>query len=191
MIMAEETAQAQTVQAQVPAQAAAQAGQAAQAGAAKKAIQRRAPAGTGAARKRPAKKKEVTVATSKRKEAVARAYVRKGTGIVTVNNFDVSTTEPAELRRLMTESLHISNVTEDVAKGVDINVNVRGGGQSGQAQAVRSAIAKGISDYADSDAVRRECIRFDRYMIIDDTRRVEPKKFKGPKARARFQKSYR
>ena len=39
--------------------------------------------------------------------------------------------------------------------------------------------------------IRMECMRYDRIMLVDDPRRVEPKKFKGPKARARFQKSYR
>ncbi len=74
---------------------------------------------------------------------------------------------------------------------MDIKINVYGGGQSSQAQAVRGAIAKSIEKSSGSDTMRKEYIRYDRFMLIDDSRRVEPKKFKGPKARARFQKSYR
>jgi small subunit ribosomal protein S9 len=153
----------------------------------------RAAAAPGAAPKRkPAKKSEkIIFVKSRRKCAVARASVRNGTGIIRFNGFDISSYEPVELRKYMLEPLHISNITEDFAKGVDISLNVNGGGQSGQAQASRSAIAKGISDFADSDAIRSICAQYDRFLLVDDPRRVEPKKFKGPKARARFQKSYR
>ena len=146
--------------------------------------------GTGTAKRKPSKKVErVVFVKSRRKDAVARASVRKGTGIVRINGFDISTVEPIELRKLMLESLHVSNITEEFAKGVDISLNVHGGGQSGQAQAVRSAIAKGISDFADGDTLRSGLMMYDRFLLVDDPRRVEPKKFKGPKARARFQKS--
>ncbi len=79
----------------------------------------------------------------------------------------------------------------DQARQMDIKVNVYGGGSSAQAQAVRSAIAKSIVAFSGSDAIKKEYLNYDRFMVVDDARRVEPKKFKGPKARARFQKSYR
>jgi small subunit ribosomal protein S9 len=150
-------------------------------------------AAPGAAKKRTSKKQveRVLFFKSSRKRAVARSSIRKGTGIVRVNGFNINTLDPVELRALMLESLHISNITEDFAKGVDIDVSVNGGGQSGQAQAVRGAIAKAISGFADGDTIRAECMRYDRSLLVDDPRRVEPKKFLGPKARARFQKSYR
>ncbi len=147
---------------------------------------------SGAAKRKSSKKVDkIIFVKSRRKDAVARASVRKGTGIVRVNGFDISTVEPVELRKLMIEPLHISNLTEDFARNVDISLNVHGGGQCGQAQAIRSAIAKGISDFADDDTIRSSCMLYDRFLLVDDPRRVEPKKFKGPKARARFQKSYR
>ncbi len=148
---------------------------------------------SGAPKRRPSKKaaERIVFVKSRRKNAIARASVRKGTGVVRFNRFDISTMEPVELRKLILESLHISSITEDFAKGVDIYLNVRGGGQSGQAQAARSAVAKGISEFADGDTIRSICAQYDRFLLVDDPRRVEPKKFKGPKARARFQKSYR
>jgi small subunit ribosomal protein S9 len=149
-------------------------------------------AAPGAAKRKPAKKQErVVFVKSRRKTAIARASVRKGTGIVMVNGFDISTVEPVELRKLMLEPLHVSNLTEDFAKDVDISLNVHGGGQCCRAQAIRSAIAKGMSDFAEGDSLRAGYMRYDRFILVDDPRQVEPKKFKGPKARARFQKSYR
>ena len=61
----------------------------------------------------------------------------------------------------------------------------------GQAQAARSAIAKGIVKFTGDEGLKNLYLMEDRYLLVDDARRVEPKKFKGPKARARFQKSYR
>ncbi|MGC8478848.1 MAG: 30S ribosomal protein S9 [Candidatus Micrarchaeia archaeon] len=137
------------------------------------------------------RKDKVSFGSSKRKEARARAVVKKGAGRIKINSVDISLIEPREFRSMMLEPLNISNIAKELAKGVDIEVNVYGGGRSAQAQAVRSAIAKGISEYADSDMIRKEYLRYDRSLLVDDPRRVEPKKFKGPKARARFQTSYR
>ena len=145
-----------------------------------------------AAPKRKASKKgKVVFVKSKRKTAVARASVKSGSGRIRVNSFDINTIQPIELRKIMLEPIELSANAAQVAKSVDISVNVYGGGQSSQAQAVRGAIAKGVSQYAETDVIKNELMKYDRAMLVDDSRRVEPKKFKGPKARARFQKSYR
>lgn len=153
------------------------------------------------AKKRAAPRKKATatkkpeiksvLVKSKRKSAVARASSKTGTGKIRLNSFDINTYEPIELRRLMLEPINVSASTHEWAKKLDISISVYGGGQSGQAQAVRCAIAKSIYMSSGSDAIKREYLSYDRFMLIDDARRVEPKKFKGPKARARFQKSYR
>ena len=143
-------------------------------------------------RKKTTKKAErVIVVKSKRKTAIARASVRSGSGTIRVNSFEINTLEPLGLRKVMLEPLHVSKLTQDLYKRVDITVNVYGGGMSAQAQAVRGVIAKGLSAFADTDTIKKEYMRYNRALLVDDTRRVEPKKFKGPKARARFQKSYR
>jgi small subunit ribosomal protein S9 len=144
-------------------------------------------------RKSAAKKSDrpIEFIKSKRKSAVARASARKGNGKIRLNGFDINIYEPIELRRLMLEPLNISKSTNDQVRVMDIEINVIGGGQSSQAQAVRGAIAKSIVAMSGSDVIKKEFMDHDRFMIIDDARRVEPKKFKGPKARARFQKSYR
>ncbi|MGC8586410.1 MAG: 30S ribosomal protein S9 [Candidatus Micrarchaeia archaeon] len=147
------------------------------------------------AKKRPARKraqkKKVLIVKSKRKEAVARASIKPGSGRIFVNRFRIEMVEPQELRYVMMEPLLVSRLAGNLAKKVDIIVNVKGGGISAQAQAVRNVIAKSISAYAESDVIRKELMHYDRSMLVDDPRRVESKKFKGPKARARFQTSYR
>ena len=148
------------------------------------------------ARKKPAKKvdkakKIVVFVKSKRKSAIARASAKQGTGKIRVNGYDVNTFEPVELKALMLEPLSVSVDTYNQAEQMSISINVHGGGQSAQAQAIRSAIAKSIVAMSGSESIKKDYMRFDRFMLIDDTRRVEPKKFRGPKARARFQKSYR
>jgi small subunit ribosomal protein S9 len=128
---------------------------------------------------------------SKRKAAVARASSSTGKGIIRVNGFEISTIMPLEYREMMMEPVNFSDTTRGIAAKMDIKVSVYGGGSSAQAQAVRSAIAKSIVEFSGADTLKKEYMHYDRFMIVDDSRRVEPKKFKGPKARARFQKSYR
>ena len=136
-------------------------------------------------------KKEVIMTKGKRKRAVARASLTQGSGIVLINGVDVNKIMPDILRELMLEPARISQQAASIMNNSDISVNVYGGGRSGQAQAVRSAIAKALSAAAGTPALRQAYMAYDRTLIVDDYRRVEPKKFLGTKARARFQKSYR
>jgi small subunit ribosomal protein S9 len=149
--------------------------------------QKRRRRATGAA----AKKAKRVVVASKRKTAIARASVAKGSGRVMINNISIDLIEPKEIRSLMLEPLKVSSLASDLASGLDIKVNVKGGGVSAQAQAVRGAVARGIAAYADTDTIKKEYMRYDVSLLVNDARRVEPKKFKGPKARTRFQKSKR
>jgi small subunit ribosomal protein S9 len=138
-------------------------------------------------RRHRAKKPALPNARGKRKESIARAFVTPGTGNVFINKQHASTITNAQLRMVILEPL-------DYYPGrgtVDIRVSVCGGGSGGQAQAVRTAIAKALVEYAKDDALRLAMMRADRSLLVEDSRRVEPKKFKGPKARARFTKSYR
>jgi small subunit ribosomal protein S9 len=128
---------------------------------------------------------------SKRKQAIARASSSTGKGLITVNGFHIDTIEPLEFRAMMMEPVNFSETTRGIASKMDIKVNVYGGGACGPAQAVRTAIAKSIIDFSGSETLKKDYMHYDRFMVVDDSRRVEPKKFKGPKARARFQKSYR
>lgn len=144
-----------------------------------------------AKRRAPKKGEKIVVAKSRRKTSVARAYIKSGKGTLKVNGKGIDALEFSVIRDMILEPLAISNAARDISKRVDIRVNVYGGGVSSQMQAIRGAIARGLVEYSGSDALKRELMAYDRTLVVDDPRRVEPKKFKGPKARARFQTSYR
>lgn len=148
----------------------------------------KAPKAPGA--KVPAKKKAV-LARGKRKRAIARATLTPGSGRILINGVDVKIIKPDIMRELMLEPVKISPQAQGISNSSDIYVNVVGGGRSGQAQAVRTAIAKVIVNASGGDSLKRAYMAYDRTLMVDDYRRVEPKKFLGPKARAKFQKSYR
>ena len=61
----------------------------------------------------------------------------------------------------------------------------------GQTDAVRTALAKAISEWTDKPEIKRKFLEYDRMLLVSDARRKEPKKFGGRGARQRFQKSYR
>ncbi|TFH23493.1 30S ribosomal protein S9 [Candidatus Bathyarchaeota archaeon] len=135
------------------------------------------------------KTKKVIVISGKRKTAIARATVRLGKGRVRINNVPLEIFEPKIARDKILEPLLL---TEDkVWSQLDINVTVAGGGFMGQAEASRMAIAKGLLKWTKSTRLRTTLRDYDRTMIAGDPRRSEPKKFGGPGARARDQKSYR
>ncbi|MCQ2737520.1 MAG: 30S ribosomal protein S9, partial [archaeon] len=94
-----------------------------------------------------------------------------------------------ELARLkLTEPLILAG---DVANNVDITIRVNGGGVMGQAEAARMVIAKGLVQWTQDMDLKEVYTQYDRTMLVGDPRRSEPKKYGGPGARARKQKSYR
>jgi small subunit ribosomal protein S9 len=135
------------------------------------------------------KKKEApSVFRGKRKECIARASIRKGKGVVRINSVRLDAIDNRYVRQMIAEPLGFA---PEVASQVDISVNVMGGGQMGQAQACRTAIARALVGFSGDETLKRKMVEYDKFLISEDSRRVEPKKYKGPKARARFQKSYR
>ena len=135
------------------------------------------------------KSKKVMVLSGKRKTAIARATVRIGKGRVRINNVPLEIYEPKLARDKILEPLLLTD--DKVWNQLDINVSVAGGGFMGQAEAARMAIAKGLLKWTKSTRLRTTLRDYDRTMIAGDPRRSEAKKFGGPGARARDQKSYR
>jgi len=141
-----------------------------------------------AVKRTKAKKKTGVVTRGKRKECLARASIRKGKGVVRINSLLLDAIPNRFAREIIREPL---GMAPEVASEVDIAVSVVGGGVMGQAQACRMAIARALVEYSSDPALKARMVERDRFMIAEDFRRVEPKKYLGPKARARFQKSYR
>ncbi|SEV84287.1 30S ribosomal protein S9 [Natrinema salifodinae] len=131
----------------------------------------------------------VTNTSGKKKTAVARATVREGEGRVRINSQPVELVEPEMSQLKMVEPFRIAG--EDLRSEMDIDVRVEGGGISGQADAVRTAIARGIVQHTNDAELRDAFMEFDRSLLVNDVRQSEPKKWGGPGARARYQKSYR
>jgi len=133
--------------------------------------------------------KKVLIVSGKRKTAIARATVRQGKGRIRVNNIPLEIYQPEVARDKIREPL--LEAGEDIWKQVDINVKVQGGGFMGQAEATRTALANALVKWTKSSHLKTQYLRYDRTMVAGDPRRKEPKKFGGPGARARDQKSYR
>jgi len=131
----------------------------------------------------------IVLASGKRKTAIARATIRPGRGRIRINRTPLEILEPKIARDKIMEPLLL--VDKDILNQVDINVRVSGGGFMGQAEAARMAIARALVKWTKSSKLLKAFVSYDRSMIAGDPRRKEPKKFGGPGARARFQKSYR
>lgn len=141
------------------------------------------------AKKKKAKKTtRAIVARGKRKECVARATVKEGNGVVRLNKMQVTSLNNRYIQQIIMEPLGYIGAD---ANSIDVSVNARGGGAMGQAQAARVAIANALILYFQDKKLRDKFISIDRSLVVEDTRRVETKKYRGPKARARYQKSYR
>ncbi len=122
--------------------------------------------------------------TGRRKEATARVFLRPGTGVIRVNKRNFEDYFPQATLRMMIE--RPLEVTETKGK-FDIIANIRGGGLSGQAGALRLGIARALLEY---DAALRPRLKAEG-LLTRDAREVERKKYGQKGARARFQFSKR
>jgi len=126
--------------------------------------------------------------SGKRKTAIARATLRPGNGIVRINSVPLDI-YPNEMVRLKIAEplLLIPNSIE----GIDVAIDVHGGGIMGQAEAVRTALARGILKWHNDPQIKDVYISYDLTLVVNDSRQKESKKPHGRGARKKFQKSYR
>jgi len=151
-------------------------------------------------------KTEIYFAT--RKTANAHVYIKKAEkgreGSVRVNNVPIDMVEPEMAREVILVPLEIG-ISEDNRNKIEISVRVSGGGFMGQSYAAATAITRALIGWTKNkkepkehpftksvrNDLRKKIDEFDKYLISGDARRKEPKKFGGPGARRRKQKSYR
>jgi len=127
---------------------------------------------------------EVVNAIGRRKSAVARVYVKEGTGMITINKKDIKEYFPsAILQYVVKQPLELLDATSKY----DIKANLDGGGFTGQSQALRMAIARALVKINEED---KKSLK-DKGFLTRDSRAVERKKPGQPKARRRFQFSKR
>ncbi|HEX6829395.1 MAG TPA: 30S ribosomal protein S9 [Burkholderiales bacterium] len=122
--------------------------------------------------------------TGRRKEAVARVFLKSGSGKITVNELPIDRFFSRETGRMV--AMQPLVLTNNQA-AFDIQVNVHGGGESGQAGAVRHGITRALIDY---DATLKSALRR-AGLVTRDARTVERKKVGLHKARRRKQYSKR
>ncbi|WP_298668901.1 30S ribosomal protein S9 [uncultured Methanofollis sp.] len=131
---------------------------------------------------------KVVNTSGKRKTAVARATLKEGNGRIRINSVPLEIYGTELVRMKISEPLNlIPNSIDDV----DVAIEVSGGGMMGQAEAVRTALARGILEWTNDPKVKDTFINYDRTLLVNDSRQKEAKKPHGPGARAKFQKSYR
>ncbi len=127
---------------------------------------------------------EVINTSGRRKCSVARAYISSGSGKILINKRDFKDYfKTPTLQYYVMQSFNNAQVVGQY----DVKVNVNGGGTTGQAQAVRLAIAKALVEI---NPEYKKNLRAEG-LITRDPRMVERKKFGQKKARARFQFSKR
>jgi len=122
--------------------------------------------------------------TGRRKSSVARVFLRRGTGQFKINGVSLETYFPRETGRMIVRQ---PLVLTDNLTTFDIQVNVDGGGESGQSGAVRHGITRALIDY---DATLKPVLS-KAGLVTRDAREVERKKVGLRKARRRKQFSKR
>jgi small subunit ribosomal protein S9 len=127
--------------------------------------------------------------SGKRRTAIARAIIKEGNGRITINGKPMEIIEPEIVRMKLLEPFYF--LDEKTRNNIDIKVKVKGGGYMGQADAARTAIARALLAWTNSEQLRSKYSDYDRHMIVGDPRRREPKHFGGSGARAKYTKSYR
>ena len=146
--------------------------------------------------------KTVDLYPGQRKTSKAVATISKGTGKIRINNIPAEILQPEVSMQLVMTPIQLIG---ELRNKVDITVKVEGGGFMGQAFASSVAISraligegKGGRDPKDHplskslrEEIRRKITEFDRHFIAGDPRQTESKKFGGPGARRKKQKSYR
>jgi small subunit ribosomal protein S9 len=132
--------------------------------------------------------KKIINTSGKRKTAIARATIQKGKGLVRINKKPVELYQPDIARWKILEPL---NLAEKYLDKINIDVTVAGGGFMSQANAVRTAIARGIVEFTSDSTLKQTYLHHDRSLLVNDPRRKEPKKPLGRGARKKRQKSYR
>ncbi|MBD3253012.1 30S ribosomal protein S9 [Candidatus Pacearchaeota archaeon] len=129
------------------------------------------------------------VVSGKRKRAIAKATIEEGEGRVLINhtpyqNLDflnkLSIEEPIEITKNVLDNFKF-----------DIDVNVRGGGSQSQIEASRLAIARALVGYTKNESLKKAFSRYDKSLLVADTRRKEAYKPGDSKARRKRQKSFR
>lgn len=127
---------------------------------------------------------EMINAVGRRKAAVARVYLMKGEGKITINGKDYREYFPKHVQLNITDPFETVNIQNGI---YDLNINVDGGGFKGQSEAIRMGISRALVKLSEDFRKPLKTKKF----LTRDSRVVERKKYGKPKARRSFQFSKR
>jgi len=129
------------------------------------------------------------ITSGKRKSAVARAIITKGSGEIKINKKPYKTLNMFDTLKIE-EPLRIA---ENILgkNNFDVSISVRGGGEKGQIEASRLALARAIVAFTKNNEVEKAFIEYDRSLLVADIRRKEAYKPGDSKARRKRQSSKR
>jgi len=133
--------------------------------------------------------KEKTFSSGKRKRAVAKATITPGNGKILINKKDYLTLQFFDKLKIQ-EPIKIA---EKILGKIEFNASIKvfGGGEKGQIDAARLALARGIVDFTKSKELEKAYLEYDRNLLVADVRRKEAYKPGDSKARAQRQSSKR
>ena len=129
------------------------------------------------------------IASGKRKTAIAKAEIKEGTGKITLNKKNYKHLHKFDFLRIKEPLL----ITEKVLGKInfDVIISIKGGGEKGQVDAARLALARAIIKFTESSELENAFFDYDRNLLIADIRRKEAYKPGDSKARAKRQSSFR
>ncbi|MAG10962.1 30S ribosomal protein S9 [Candidatus Pacearchaeota archaeon] len=129
------------------------------------------------------------ITSGKRKRAVAKATLIEGSGKISINKKDYKNLQIFDKLKIE-EPLRLAE--QILGKlNFDIDVDVHGGGEKGQIEAARLALAKAIIEFAKSETLTKAFSNYDRNLLVADVRRKEAYKPGDSKARKKRQSSKR
>ena len=131
---------------------------------------------------------KITHTVGRRKTSVARSTMKKGSGVIMINN---QTAEEYINNNLLVLKAKEPLIIADVTSKYDFKISVFGGGQSSQVDSIRQAIARALVEASGNDDLKKKFLEYDRSLLVTDTRFKEMKKPNNSSARAKRQKSYR
>ncbi len=123
-----------------------------------------------------------------RKTSRATAAITQGKGRIRVNGVPLEMWSPEAAKLHMMAPVA---VVGDLREKYDVDVRVAGGGFMSQADAAAMALARAYVDQVKGASMKEKMTSYNKYLLAGDPRQTEPKKFGGPGARRKRQKSYR
>jgi small subunit ribosomal protein S9 len=136
-----------------------------------------------------AEEKQTLTVSAKRKRAIAKATIKPGKGNIWINKIPYENLDFFK-ELMIKEPIEITKKVLGDFK-FDIKVNIKGGGSEGQITASRLAIARALVKFTSSEDLKKAFIKYDKNLLVADTRRKEAYKPGDSKARRKRQKSFR